>query len=124
MSIDYTSPPGQVRLLTADVDEANLLLTDVAIEGLLAMNGQDVRLAAADALDTIATSETLVSKVIRTQDLATNGPSVAADLRARAKALRDQVADSDAEDLFDVVDTLAPTCRPELTERPYTVWGL
>lgn len=127
MAIDFDSPAGQVRLLIADVDENNQLLPDNVIAGYLTMNGQDVRLAAADALDAIATSETLVSKKIRTQDLATDGPAVAAELRAQARRLRDQVAGEDAADIFDVVDTIAPARRrPEATPHPFAdqVWGL
>ena len=39
----------------------------------------------AAALRTIAASEVLVSKKIRTQDLQTDGPAVAAELRALAR---------------------------------------
>jgi hypothetical protein len=126
VAIDYISPTGQVRLLIADVDETNPLISDAQIAGYLALNDDSVRLAAADALEAIAASEVLVSKKIRTQDLATDGPAVAAELRALAKRLRDQVADDAEADIFDVVDTLPPSCRPELTEwqRTHTVWGL
>jgi hypothetical protein len=124
MAIDFTTPLGQVRLLIGDVDETALLLTDGMVEGFLSMQGDDVRLAAASALDAIASSEVLVSKKIRTQDLSTDGPAVAAELRAQAANLRDQV-DSDGQgDIFDIADTIAPCTRPELTEPPYTVWGL
>lgn len=126
MAVDYTDPTQQVRLLLADVstDPAKQILTDSQIGGYLALNDGNVRRAAADALDAIATSETLVSKVIRTQDLATNGPAVADSLRKQAAQLRQLADDAEGEDLFDVVDTLPDCTRPELTERPYTVWGL
>ncbi len=123
MPIDFDTPAGQVRLLVADVDENNQLLPDAVIAGHLTMNGQDVRLAAADALDAIATSEVLVSKKIRTQDLATDGPAVSAELRAQARRLRDQVAGEDAADIFDVVDTLPAARRPEHANHEQT-WGL
>lgn len=122
MAIDYTTPLGQVRLLIADVDETALLLTDAMVQAFLDMQAQDVRLAAAAALDAIASSEVLVSKKIRTQDLSTDGAAVAAELRAQASNLRAQVADEDADGIFDVVDTLPACTRPELTETP--VWGL
>lgn len=117
----------QVRLLIADTAAApDQLLVDDQIEGFLELNAQSVRRAAADALDAIASSETLVSKKIRTQDLSTDGPAVADSLRKHADRLRSQADDEDGVELFDIVDTLAPTCRPELTEPPsgYTVWGL
>lgn len=82
---------GQVRLLTTDVDEAFPLHTDAEITAFLALEGGNVKRAAAAQLETIATSETLVSKKITTQDLSVDGPAVAEDLRKRAKLLRDQV---------------------------------
>lgn len=97
MPIDYTSPVGKVRLLISDVDENNLVLTDDMINGYLDMHSGEgrVRRAAADALDAIATSEALISKVIRTQDVSTDGAKVADALRKQAATLR---AQADAED--------------------------
>lgn len=90
MAIDYSTPIGRVRLLIADVDEDNLLLADDQITGYLGIERQRVKRAAAQALEAIATSEVLISKRIRTLDLQTDGPAVAAELRALAKALREQ----------------------------------
>jgi len=112
VAIDYTSARGQVRLLIADVDEANFLLDDTQIDGYLAIEAQRVKRAAARALDAIATSEVLISKKIRTLDLQTDGPAVAAELRAQAKQLRDE-DDQDGDEgpwAIDVItfDPLAP----------------
>jgi hypothetical protein len=90
IEVDPTTPIGLVRLLATDVDEDAPLFTDAQITAFLTLEAQDTRLAAAQALDTIASSEVLVSKKIRTQDLATDGPAVAAELRARAAELRRQ----------------------------------
>jgi hypothetical protein len=122
-SIDYTTAAGQVRLLIADVasNPADRLLEDDQVLGFLAMNGDSVRLAAADALDAIASSETLVSKAIRTQDLATDGPKVATDLRSHATRLRTLAAADDGDSVFDVVYP-APSLRPAQLEQE--VWGL
>jgi hypothetical protein len=124
---DYTAPEAQVRLLIADVnsDPAKQILTSPQITGFLTLNAGNVRRAAADALDTIATSEVLVSKVIRTQDLTTDGAKVADALRKQAATLRQQADTADAAEddgVFDVVDTIPPCRRPELTEPQ--VWGL
>ena len=107
--IDYSTSLGQVRLLIADVDETGLLLfTDAQINAFLTLESGNVRLAAAQALDTIASSEALVSKKIRTQDLQTDGPAVAAELRERAAALREQADTIDPATgepfAFDIVD--------------------
>lgn len=119
---------GTVRLLIADVstDEAKRLLTDDQVQAFIDLEGGNLKRAAAAALDAIATSEVLVSKVIRTQDLQTDGAKVADALRKQAQALRDQadaVDEMDDDGLFDIVDTLPAGCRPEHTNR-LTVWGL
>jgi len=121
------TPEQQVRLLITDVstDPAKRILTDDQVDGFLELAGGIVKLAAAEALDAIAVSELLVSKVIRTQDLATDGAKVAAALQARAATLRAQAAaDSDDGFVFAVIDG-ADCDWPERTPRPgYPVTGL
>ncbi len=101
--MDYTTPVGQVRLLIADVDTTDQLLSDAQLEGYLSLNDASVRRAAADALEAIATSETLVSKRIRTQDLSTDGPAVAKSLREQAATLR-ALADDTEGGFVDVIE--------------------
>jgi hypothetical protein len=100
ITLDPATELGQIRLLTTDVDEAFPLHTDADLTAFLAMEGGSVKRAAAASLEAIGTSEVLVGKKITTQDLSTDGPAVAKDLRERAKALRDQAdrADDDADD--------------------------
>ena len=124
--VDALDPVRQVRLLTGDLDEDNQCFPDSDLRDFLDLNDGNVRRASADVLDAIATSETLVSKVIRTQDLQTDGAKVADSLRKRAAQLRAQAdhedADGDDWDGFDVVDTIpAGRRRPERTPQ---VWGL
>lgn len=104
-TVDPTTEIGQVRLLATDIDEDALLLTDAQITALLTLE-DGVRRAAAAALETIATSEVLVSKVLRTQDLATDGAKVSTELRARAADLRNQAdrADDAIASGFDIAD--------------------
>jgi hypothetical protein len=101
----------QVRLLISDVDPDRRVLSDDDVVGFLDVEGGVVKLAAAQALDAIASSEALVGKVIRTQDLSTDGAKVAESLRAHAALLRGQAADEDGS--FDVVEF--GHRRPELT---------
>lgn len=95
--IDYTLPLGKVRLLITDTSDAvaDRLFTDDQLDAFLELNGGGVKRTAAQALLVIAASETLVSKKIRTQDLATDGPAVSAELRALAAVL---TASADTED--------------------------
>lgn len=110
--ISYGTDEGRVRLLIADTDVNNLVLDDEQILGFLEIHGGNVKRAAAAALDTIASSEALLSKKIRTQDRQTDGPAVADALRAHAKALR---SEADGEDLveeesfFLLTEPLLPT---------------
>ncbi|HEY2086252.1 MAG TPA: hypothetical protein VGH54_09535 [Mycobacterium sp.] len=85
----------QVRLLISDTDPGNRFFSTSEIEDFLTLNAQSVRRSAAQALDTIASNEAMVSKKIRTQDLQTDGPAVAAALRAQATELRRQADDGE-----------------------------
>lgn len=96
MAVDYTSPSGQVRLLINDTQVGTPVFSNDEIDAFLALEGDSVKLAAAQALDVIADDELLTSKVIRSQDVATDGASVADSLRARARALRDSVRETAA----------------------------
>jgi len=94
------------RLLISDTDTERQVLDDATAGGFLAMFGVatpafdtypvwSIRRAAAEALDAIAVSETLVGKVIRTKDLSTDGTKVAAELRAQADRLRARADDEE-----------------------------
>lgn len=106
-----------VRLLIADTTPHNELLKDDQLQQLLDLEG-NVKAAAAQALDIIASSEALVSKVIKTQDLSTDGPATAKALREHANRLRAQAAGDTAdadEGFFDIVDFDPYPSGPELT---------
>lgn len=98
-----------VRLLLNDVDRTDQVFTDPEIDAFLQLEGGAVKRAAAQAIDTNASNEVLASKVLRTQDLATDGAKVADALRAHAQRLRDQhdidVNDQD-DGYFRIVDGL------------------
>ena len=114
MAIDYTTAAGRVRLLLNDVDETNLVFTNDEIAALLALEGESVKRAAAQAIDTNADNEALASKVLRSQDVQTDGAKVADALRKRAAALRAQAdredADGDDGAVVEFVDMTG--CRP------------
>ena len=115
-----------VRLLIADPDGPDALLSDMQITTALERtDGSDLR-AAARCLEAIAVSEVLVGKKIRTQDLTTDGTAVSAELRALAARYRAEADDADPElggfDGFDLAPVVRGARRPEHTND--TVWGL
>lgn len=116
----YTFTPaddaGVVRMLINDV-VAPWIFSDEEIAAFLALEGGSVKRAAAQAIDTNADNEALASKVLRTQDLSTDGAKVADALRKRAAALREQ-ADAEDGDYFEIID-LSDGDGPELTGRPW-----
>lgn len=111
MAIDYTSSVGKVRLLIADTDESAMLLTDEQLTAFVGMarNG-NVKRAAALALRTIASSETLTQKKIKTLDLETDGATVGAELRKQAAALDSEATadESRSEETGDDWFAIAP----------------
>lgn len=111
--VEYNEPAQQVRLLIADLDEGeNQIFTDDQLEGFLSITSQSVKRSAADALDAIATSEALISKVITTQDRSSDGRAVADALRKHSAALRDRAKEEedaeDAEPFFMAFDLTGP----------------
>jgi hypothetical protein len=89
---DLTTDRGKTRLYAMDTVSANAIFSDDEIDAFLSLNGSDIYLAAADALDIIASNQSYVLKVITNNGLSTNGPAVAADLRKGAQVLRDKSA--------------------------------
>lgn len=108
-----TSDLRRVRLLIADTDPATRMFRVDQLQDFLDMEGGSIKLAAASALGVISTSEALISKVIRTKDLTTDGAKLAAELRARAADLRRQATeeDPDISGYFDIVNFEDPFTR-------------
>lgn len=117
----------QVRVLIPDLDPNNQLFTDDEIDTFLEIYSQNVRRAAAAAIDAVAVNEALLYKIVRTDDLQVNGVSGADVLRKRAQALRDEADKSDAADAdegFVIVYPDNPFIIPEGTPVPYGGrWG-
>ncbi|GAA2183386.1 hypothetical protein GCM10009785_26760 [Brooklawnia cerclae] len=110
-----------VRTLISD-DGATQMFTDDTLVDLVARSRWSPLLGAAAALDAIASSEALTSKKITTQDLSTDGPAVAAQLRKHAEALRQQYRDEQEDaawgmDTFDI--GRGHHHPPEATEWPW-----
>lgn len=110
MSATYT--PGlaardNVRLLIPDTDTAMAIFQDEELDALLVLESDNVLRTAAMALETIASSQVQVLKVIRLMDLTTDGAAVSRELRARAVALRaraDELEAAEDDGAFDVAE--------------------
>jgi hypothetical protein len=113
----YDTVVGQIRLLIPDVEQladlsspstpAEYIFDDAQIQAFASLYSNNVKKAAAQAKLVVASSEALISKVIKTNDLQTDGAKLGAELRAQAKALRDEALQDDAfdaSDAFEVVD--------------------
>lgn len=111
-----------IRLLIGDTGTTGeQIFTEDDIQTVLGFEASP-KLAAAQLLERLAGSELLLSKKIQSQDLATDGPSVAKELRALADSLRRQHDTDTAAQAWSIAswDTagLAPAGHPEATERP------
>lgn len=100
-TVDYATDRGKVRLVITDVDSTNPLFDDDQVDAFLGIEADNVLRAAALALETIASNESLVQKMTRLVDLQTNGPAVAKDLRDHAKNLRERADALETDDAFD-----------------------
>ena len=104
---DPSTSAGRVRLLIPDRNPDDWIFQDSEISTFLTLEGSNIKRAAALALETVASDQVLVLKVIRLLDLTTDGAKVSDALLKRADKLRTQ-ADNDeaAEDggAFDIAE--------------------
>lgn len=98
MAFTYTlsTDAGKIRLMVPDNNAANYVFEDDEIDAFLSLEYNNVRRAAALALETIASNEAHVLKVIKLLDLQTDGAKTSDALLKRAKLLRDQADRADA----------------------------
>lgn len=96
-TFDLATDIGKTRLMIPDSKEATYLFEDEEIAAFIAIEGSSLKLAAALALETIASNEAMVLKVIKTLDITTDGAKVSDALLKRAKGLRDQVDSEEAK---------------------------
>lgn len=122
--VDPATKVGQVRILIGDTIQegvpAEYIYSDGIIGGYLTINADNVKYAAADALDTLATNEAYISKKIRTESLQTDGASVANAIRLHATALRARARQEDDDlssaDAIEIVDFQDPVSQWDLFE--------
>jgi hypothetical protein len=85
---------GRVRLLIPDTNTTTAVYSDDEIAAFLALNDGDIYAAAADAVETIASSEAMVGKMIVINGMSSHGAYVANSLLSRARQLRARAAES------------------------------
>jgi hypothetical protein len=109
ITYDLATDIGRIRVLVPDrptlpdgtPNAEAVIWSDEELGVFLALEG-DVLRGAALALERTASDQALLYKVIKTQDLSTDGARLAAELRASAQALRTSAAASeDALGAFD-----------------------
>lgn len=114
---DFSTVVGQIRALIPDVEQVDYadtgypeyMFSDSHLNGLHLISRGDgvarVYRAAASALRALAVSEGLIQKVIRTEDLQTDGAKLASAILAAARQLDDQadMAEEDSETMM-IVD--------------------
>lgn len=121
VEIDCSSEVKKVRLLIPDLGYPPMFSNE-QIDIFLELNEWDVHLAAADALDTLASQMTIAGggTTIRTDDLMISEKDGINGLAARAAALREQ-SGAGANDDFQVVYPFRRQnyCAPEATANPW-----
>ena len=110
---DYSTAVGQVRLLIPDTEQLGdtpaYVFSDSQINAFLSMYSNGIKRAAAQAKLVLASSETLINKVISTYDLKTDGEKLGAELRAQAEALRQEAIEDEQEDANDTLTIVNQT---------------
>ena len=100
---DPATDAGKVRLLISDTQDANHIFEDAEIQSFMDIQG-DPRLAAAMALESIASSQILLLKVIgMTNGISTHGDKMGKALQDLAESLRKRVDEDYAFDWAEMV---------------------
>jgi hypothetical protein len=109
--ITFVTAPGDGELV--EISAKTTLLSDDEITDLMGMYSDSdnaVKLAAADCLDIIASSEAMIQKRIKNLELETDGPAVAKSLRDHANTIRKTLADPMMQESgFDVIEMVYDT---------------
>jgi hypothetical protein len=112
--VNYASNVGKVRVLLGDVEPENIIgdtgeymyFGDDEIVAMLQMYDHNVKMVAARALETIASSQALLLKSWSSDDLVVNGDRIAESLRRIAQQLRDEALIEQSSEAFDLVPYL------------------
>lgn len=92
---DTSTDVGKIRLLIFDTNASSYVFEDGELSVFFDLEGDSLKRAAALALETMASNEAFVLKVIELMDLRTDGAATARALLARAALLRSQADDEE-----------------------------
>jgi|SRR5690606_20901068 len=125
---DYSTPVGQVRALIPDIEQledptdlsadAEYIFTDAVLQSYVALTRGNVYMAAAIAVNALATTEALILKVLRSDDRVTDGAKLADSLGKRADWLRKEAEKADDDEALDEAFNIVP-----FYEDP-ALWGI
>ena len=103
---DLGTNVGKIRVIIPDNNSETHNFEDGELDVFYALEGNSIKRAAALALETIASNEAMVLKVIRLLDVSTDGAKVADALMKRAAQLRKQADDEEvaADGAFDIAE--------------------
>lgn len=108
---DFASDIGKVRVLLGDTEAENVIsgigeylyFSDAELGAFLDMYGDNVKLAAARAMEVIAGSQALLLKSWSSDDLTVNGDRIAESLRKIAAQLRQEAIAEESSEYFNIV---------------------
>ncbi len=105
---DLATDRGKVRLLIQDTDETYEFYTDAEIDAFLTLaadlDGDEVRNASATALESWASNQVLILKVITLLDIEVDGAAVSKEMRARAQILRAEAITTSSDAGFEIAE--------------------
>jgi len=102
ITTDPTTQIGKVRILTGDKFDEAVFMEDDEVQVYIDLH-EDIRMAAATMLESMASMEAVIQKKINHLDLSTDGPAVAKALRDHAERLREEVYSEPAEAISEQV---------------------
>ena len=128
--VDFSSDIGKVRTLLGDTSAENVVdgvgdymyFGDDEIAAFLTMYGDNVKLAAARCLETIASSQALLLKSWSSDDLTVNGDRIAESLRKLAAQLREEALVDESNEYFNMISMFVDNNDDGL-EDEFTWWN-
>ena len=108
MALDLTTDRGKVRLLIQDDNETYEFFTDAKIDCFITLagdlEGDPVFNGSALALESWASNQVMIIKVVSLLDVTTDGAAVSKEMRERAIALRADAITSSSDAGFEIAE--------------------